>query len=79
MSNAIGSAVARRLAEREQDGWQAEAPTLVQVPRPAVGETEVVSSGLHALFFLTGVKGNTELTGADASRRTMKVDLHWST
>ena len=38
-----------------------------------------VSSGLHALFFLTGVKGSTELTGADARDRTMKVDLRWTT
>jgi hypothetical protein len=38
-----------------------------------------VSSGLHALFFLTGVKGSTELTAADAAKRTMKVDLRWST
>lgn len=37
-----------------------------------------VSSGLHALFFLTGVKGSAELTGADARGRTMKVDLRWT-
>lgn len=36
LSNAIGSAIATRLAEREQAGWQAEAPTLVPVPRPVV-------------------------------------------
>ena len=38
-----------------------------------------VSSGLHALFFLTGVKGSAELTGADAAKRTMSVDLRWTT
>jgi hypothetical protein len=38
-----------------------------------------VSSGLHALFFLTGVKGGTELTAADAAKRAMRVDLRWTT
>ena len=38
-----------------------------------------VSSGLHALFFLTGVKGTAELTGADTNQRTMRVDLRWTT
>lgn len=36
LSNAIGAAIGARLAEREQDGWHAEAPTLVHIPRPAV-------------------------------------------
>jgi hypothetical protein len=35
LSNAIGVAVAPHLAERAQDVWQTEAPTLVRVPRPA--------------------------------------------
>lgn len=38
-----------------------------------------VSSGLHALYFLTGAKGSTELTGANAAKRTMRVDLRWAT
>lgn len=37
-----------------------------------------VSSGLHALFFLTGVKGTTELTYADRAQRLMQVDLRWT-
>jgi hypothetical protein len=37
-----------------------------------------VSSGLHALFFLTGVKGTTELTHANAVQHRMQVDLRWT-
>jgi hypothetical protein len=37
-----------------------------------------VSSGLHALFFLTGVKGTTELTCAGGAQRGMQVDLRWT-
>jgi hypothetical protein len=37
-----------------------------------------VSSGLHALFFLTGVKGTTELTCANGARHGMQVDLRWT-
>jgi len=39
LSNAIGAAVAPRLAEREADAWQTESPTLVQVPRPALADS----------------------------------------
>ncbi len=38
-----------------------------------------VSSGLHALYFLTGAKGTTELTSAHGLERRMRVDLHWTT
>ena len=37
-----------------------------------------VASGLHALFFLTGVKGTTELTCASATQAELRVDLHWT-
>ncbi|MES1182494.1 MAG: hypothetical protein ABUL60_01695 [Myxococcales bacterium] len=37
-----------------------------------------VSSGLHALFFLTGVQGTTELTRASGLQRRMQVDLRWT-
>jgi len=37
-----------------------------------------VSSGLHALFFLTGVKGTTELTRANGAHHGMQVDLRWT-
>lgn len=37
-----------------------------------------VSSGLHALFFLTGVKGTTELTDASGLHHRMQVDLRWT-
>lgn len=38
-----------------------------------------VASGLHALFFLTGVKGTTDLTAATAAERVLRVDLRWTT
>ncbi len=38
-----------------------------------------VSSGLYALFFLTGVKGTTELTAATPAERVLRVDLRWTT
>lgn len=37
-----------------------------------------VSSGLHALFFLTGVKGTTELSSSNGARHGMQVDLRWT-
>jgi hypothetical protein len=37
-----------------------------------------VASGLHALFFLTGVKGTTELTCASATQPELRVDLRWT-
>jgi len=36
-----------------------------------------VASGMHALFFLTGVKGTTELTWPSA-HRAIQVDLRWT-
>ncbi len=38
-----------------------------------------VSSGLHALYFLTGVSRTTELRSAHGGERTMRVDLRWTT
>jgi len=38
-----------------------------------------VASGLHALYFLTGVKGTTELARASATEPEMLVDLRWTT
>ncbi len=38
-----------------------------------------VSSGLHALFFLTGVKGTTELSCASVNEPCLRVEMRWTT
>jgi serine/threonine-protein kinase len=43
LSNAIGAAVAPHFARQPQDGWQAEAPTLVRVPRPSGAFTRTLT------------------------------------
>lgn len=37
-----------------------------------------VASGLHALYFLTGVKGTTALASASATEPEMRIDLRWT-
>jgi hypothetical protein len=37
-----------------------------------------VCSGLHALYFLTGVRGTSELLSIDPAKRTMHILLRWS-
>jgi hypothetical protein len=37
-----------------------------------------VASGMHALYFLTGVKGTTELSRASPREPTLRVDLRWT-
>jgi hypothetical protein len=37
-----------------------------------------VASGMHAVFFLTGVKGTTELKRVDAHEHCLRVALRWT-
>jgi len=37
-----------------------------------------VCSGLHALYFLTGVRGTSELVGVDRAKRSAHIELRWT-
>lgn len=37
-----------------------------------------VASGLHALYFLTGAKGTTEIEEVDGQSRSLRIALRWS-
>ena len=55
--------------------------TLGQMPQELASHKNwqrSVASGLHALYFLTGVKGTTELTCANTTRPELRVDLRWT-